>query len=62
MAGRVKVAVCQVADTIYKTVNEYPNYRRVGLAGRERLKKVMWSSSRAEDVASLRDFMGGHFP
>lgn len=36
--------------------------RRIGLAGRERLKQVMWSSEKAEDVESLREFMGRHFP
>lgn len=35
--------------------------KRIGQAGRERLKAVMWSESKKEDVESLREFMGRHF-
>jgi hypothetical protein len=39
-----------------------PDYnRRIGMAGRERLKQVMWSKDKPEDVASLREFMNRHF-
>jgi hypothetical protein len=34
---------------------------RIGDAGRARLREVMWSADRAEDVESLRAFMGRHF-
>lgn len=34
---------------------------RIGMAGREQLQKVMWSTERAGDVQSLREFMERHF-
>jgi hypothetical protein len=36
--------------------------RRIGMNGRDRLKEVMWSPNKEEDVASLREFMRRHFP
>lgn len=33
----------------------------IGLAGRDRLRKVMWSPDRAEDVDSFREFMRRNF-
>jgi hypothetical protein len=35
--------------------------RKIGDAGRERLRQVMWSEKKAEDVGSLRRFMVKHF-
>ncbi len=35
--------------------------RRIGLAGHARLKEVMWSEGRAQDVGSLRAFLQRHF-
>jgi hypothetical protein len=35
--------------------------RKIGEAGRGRLKSLMWSANRPEDVSSLRGFMSRHF-
>lgn len=35
--------------------------RKIGEAGRDRLRKIMWSAERSEDAASLRAFMTKHF-
>lgn len=39
-----------------------PSYnQKIGQAGKERLRELMWSESKAEDVGSLRDFMERNF-
>jgi hypothetical protein len=39
-----------------------PGYNaEIGEAGRERLRRVMWSADKPEDVESLRAFMRRHF-
>lgn len=35
--------------------------KRIGEAGRERLKEIMWSDQNGNDVISLEKFMGRHF-
>lgn len=35
--------------------------RRIGMAGHERLKNIMWSEQKHSDVASLREFMQRNF-
>lgn len=36
--------------------------QRIGMAGRQRLKEIMWSENRPSDVESLRAFMDKHYP
>lgn len=49
IAGHLK----SLADPAYN--------RRIGEAGRERLRELMWSESKPADVASLRSFIERHF-
>lgn len=35
--------------------------RTIGMAGRERLRELMWSESRTENVEGLRAFLGRHY-
>lgn len=43
------------------TLSDTKENRRIGLAGYEKLKQIMWSDKRAEDVESLREFLDRHF-
>lgn len=52
--GEIKAALDQLQ---YKAENQ-----RIGEAGRERLKKIMWSRDSEADVASLREFFQRNFP
>lgn len=44
-----------------KTLSDPAINRRIGEAGRQRLKEVMWSYTNKRDVESLREFLGKHF-
>jgi len=45
-----------------KYLSSNRNNKKIGLAGRERLQEVMWSSKRDKDVESLRNFFKKNFP
>lgn len=56
----VQRCTAEVASHLERLSDPREN-ERIGMAGRERLREVMWSSERAEDVESLRAFMERHY-
>lgn len=56
------VAECtrEVGEHLERLLDPIEN-RRLGIAGRERLREVMWSESRAADVDGLKAWLGRHF-
>lgn len=57
----VRICTREIADHL-KQLSDKTENRRIGEAGRESLKRVMWSRDREEDVSSLRDFIARNFP
>lgn len=56
----VRACTEEVREALDRLKNPEFN-RRIGRAGHEQLKKVMWSPSRESDVQSLREFMARNF-
>jgi hypothetical protein len=57
------VAQCKLEVGIHLArLRDPAENHRIGLAGRERLQKVMWSKDNPQDVASLRTFLERNFP
>ncbi len=57
----VRICTREIRDALTQLSDPVEN-QRIGYAGRETLKRLMWDRAKAEDVTSLKDFMTQYFP